>query len=47
MAGQVKAAMGVEALDVLLQGRGGSEDAYRCPADQRLTWRFTSAKKGT
>jgi hypothetical protein len=22
------------------------EDAYRCPADQRLTWRFTSAEKG-
>ena len=90
MAGQAKAAMGVEALDVLagcpgrprlLQGRGGSaceplgvtpyvpkpltsgskaagrfgkqdfvyileEDTYRCPADQRLTWRFTSAEKG-
>jgi hypothetical protein len=22
------------------------EDAYRCPADQRLTWCFTSAEKG-
>src|SRR4029077_12037860 len=22
------------------------EDAYRCPADQRLTWRFTSEEKG-
>src|ERR1700732_3768336 len=22
------------------------DDAYRCPADQRLTWRFTSAEKG-
>jgi hypothetical protein len=22
------------------------EDAYRCPADQRLTWRFTSAEMG-
>ena len=22
------------------------EDAYRCPADQRLTWRFTSVEKG-
>ena len=22
------------------------EDAYPCPADQRLTWRFTSAEKG-
>jgi hypothetical protein len=21
-------------------------DAYRCPADHRLTWRFTSAEKG-
>jgi len=21
-------------------------DTYRCPADQRLTWRFTSAEKG-
>src|SRR3984893_11286520 len=86
MAGQAKAVMGVEALDVLAD-RGyfkgeevlacaplgvtpyvpkpltsGSkaadrfgkqdfvyipeEDAYRCPADQRLTWRFTSAEKG-
>src|SRR5882757_5903438 len=86
MAGQAKAAMGVEALDVLADrgyfkgeevlaceplsvtpyvpkpltsgskaaGRFGKqdfvyipeEDAYRCPADQRLTWRFTSAEKG-
>jgi BMFP domain-containing protein YqiC len=86
MAGQAKAAMGVDALDVLADrgyfkgeevlacepldvtpyvpkpltsgskaaGRFGKqdfvyipeEDAYRCPADQRLTWRFTSAEKG-
>ena len=86
MAGQAKAVMGVEALDVLADrgyfkgeevlacaplgvtpyvpkpltsgskaaGRFGKqdfvyipeEDAYRCPADQRLTWRFTSAEKG-
>ena len=85
MAGQAKAAMGVEALDVLADRgyfkgeevlaceplgvtpyvpkpltsdprlRAGSanrtsstslKDAYRCPADQRLTWRFTSAEKG-
>src|ERR1700730_11030891 len=86
MAGQAKAAMGVEALDVLADrgyfkgeevlaceplsvtpyvpkpltsaakaaGRFGKqdfiytpeEDAYRCPADQRLTWRFTSVEKG-
>jgi len=86
MAGQAKAAMGVEALDVLADrgyfkgeevlaceplgvtpyvpkpltsgskaaGRFGKqdfvyipeEDAYRCPADQRLTWRFTSTEKG-
>src|SRR6202795_1000677 len=86
MAGQAKAAMGVEALDVLADrgyfsgqevraceplgvtpyvpkpltsgskaaGRFAKqdfvyipdEDAYRCPADQRLTWRFTSAEKG-
>ena len=86
MAGQAKAAMGVEALDVLAdrgyfngeevlaceplgvtpyvpkpltsgskaEGRFGKqdfvyipeEDAYRCPADQRLTWRFTSTEKG-
>src|SRR6202163_2110536 len=86
MAGQAKAAMGVEALDVLADrgyfkgeevlaceplsvtpyvpkpltsgskaaGRFGKqdfvyipeEDAYRCPADQRLTWRFPSAEKG-
>ena len=86
MAGQAKAAMGVEALDVLADrgyfkgeevlaceplgvtpyvpkpltsgskaaGRFGKqdfvyipeEDAYRCPAGQRLTWRFTSAEKG-
>ncbi len=86
MAGQAKAAMGVEALDVLADrgyfkgeevlaceplgvtpyvpkpltsgskaaGRFGKqdfvyipeEDAYRWPADQRLTWRFTSAEKG-
>ena len=86
MAGQAKASMGVEALDVLADrgyfkgeevlacaplgvtpyvpkpltsgskaaGRFGKqdfvyipeEDAYRCPADQRLTWRLTSAEKG-
>jgi transposase len=86
MAGQAKAAMGGEALDVLAdrgyfngeevlaceplgvtpympkpltsgskaEGRFGKQDfvyvpdddAYRCPADEVLTWRFTSVEKG-
>ena len=41
--------MGVEALDVLADRDyfKSEEVQRRCPADQRLTWRFTSAKKGT
>jgi len=52
MAGQAKAAMGVEALDVLAD-RGkqdfvyvAEDDVYRCPANERLTRRFTSVEDG-
>src|SRR3984957_949752 len=52
MAGRAKAAMGVEALDVLAD-RGkqdfvyvAEDDVYRCPANERLTRRFTSVEDG-